>query len=312
VLLNRPAETLATGPQGALQARQWVLEACDELGRPELRDNAELAMSEVVTNAILHGGPPVTVRLRGTLIHPRVEVRDGSPEPPAFPGVEGGQDFLDELPTFGRGLTIVANTSEAWGAELDGEGKLVWFVPTAAPAEKPVAGVLLGWEGDVDVPSFSDVESMVVHLLHVPAEALQVTLAHGAELRRELRLLALAHEGSYPVASDLSSFFSFLARDFRGQLGGEALLHALQTGQSHIDLDLKAPLDSEERFSRLQELLDLADAFCRNERLLTLARSDEQVVFETWLFGEFVRQGRGQDPVPWTNRDQPSLSRAHP
>ncbi len=56
-------------------------------------------------------------------------------------------------------------------------------------------------------------------------------------------------------------------------------------------------MDVADRFSRLLELYDLADAFCRNERLLTLARSPEQVEFQSWLFGEFVRQGRGQDPT---------------
>ena len=127
--LNRPAESLAPGPRGALQARRWVAQVVTEIGRPELRENAELALSEVVTNAILHGDPPVTVRLRGTRSHPRVEVRDTSTDPPAFPALEVGQEFLDELPTFGRGLGIVASSSEAWGAERDGEGKLVWSSP---------------------------------------------------------------------------------------------------------------------------------------------------------------------------------------
>jgi hypothetical protein len=145
----------------------------------------------------------------------------------------------------------------------------------------------------------------------VPTDLLQGTLAHGAELRRELRLLALAHQDTYPVASDLSSFFSSLARDFRGQLGGEALLRALETGQAHLDLEVKAPTDAEERFSRLLELLDLADAFCRNERLLTLARTPEQVVFQDWLFGEMGRQASGAEPLPW--RDDHSLAaRVHP
>ncbi len=146
----------------------------------------------------------------------------------------------------------------------------------------------------------------------MPADLLQGTLAHGAELRRELRLLALAHQDTYPVASDLSAFFSSLARDFRGQFGGEALLHALQTGQSHLDLEVKAPLDAEERFARLLELLDLADAFCHNERLLTLARTPEQVDFQRWLFGEFVRQAAGAEPLPWRDDDPPALSRAQP
>ncbi len=302
--LNRPAESLAPGPRGALQARRWVAQVVTEIGRPELRENAELALSEVVTNAILHGDPPVTVRLRGTRSHPRVEVRDTSTDPPAFPALEVGQEFLDELPTFGRGLGIVASSSEAWGAERDGEGKLVWFEPSSSPPSAPVPGVLLGWDDEDDEPSFGDSEVMVVHLLHVPADLLQGTLAHGAELRRELRLLALAHEDTYPVASDLSSFFHSMARDVRSQLGGEALLEALQTDQSHLDLEVKAPIDSQERFARLLELLDLADAFCQSERLLTLARSPEQVVFQSWLFGEFVRQADGAEPSPWRDDDR--------
>lgn len=293
-----------------MQARRWVVAVCAEIDRPELRENAELALSEVVTNAILHGSPPVTVRLRGTRSHPRVEVRDGSADPPAFPRLEAGQDFLDELPTFGRGLGIVASSSEAWGSELEGDGKLVWFVPASPPPEAPVPGVLLGWD-DADEPSFGDGEAIVVHLLHVPAVLLQATLAHGAELRRELRLLALAHHDTYPVASDLSFFFSQLARDVRGQLGGEELLRALRTGRSHLDLDIKAPVDSEKRFARLLELLDLADEFCRGERLLTLARPPELVVFQQWLFGEFVRQAAGDDARPWHDGDE-SFSGAQP
>ena len=139
----------------------------------------------------------------------------------------------------------MASSSEAWGAERDGEGKLVWFVPSSTPPSAPVPGVLLGWDDDDDEPSFGDSEVMVVHLLHVPADLLQGTLAHGAELRRELRLLALAHQDTYPVASDLSAFFHSLARDVRSQLGGEALLQALQTGQSHVDLEVKASVDSQ-------------------------------------------------------------------
>jgi anti-sigma regulatory factor (Ser/Thr protein kinase) len=295
-----------------MQARRWIAQVCGEIGRPELRENAELALSEVVTNAILHGRPPVTVRLRGTTSHPRVEVRDASTDPPAFPPLEAGQAFLDELPTFGRGLGIVACSSEAWGAERDGEGKLVWFVPSPTAPAAPAPGVLLGWDGDVDEPSFDDSAEVLVLLLNVPTDLLQGTLAHGAELRRELRLLALAHQDTYPVASDLSAFFSMMARDFRGQLGGEALLEALKTGQTHLDLDVKAPVDSEQRFARLMELLDLADTFCHNERLLTLARTPEQVVFESWLFGEMARQAGGAEPEPWQDLDPPELSRAQP
>src|SRR3954453_21536828 len=182
--LNRPAEPLAPGPRGAAQARRWVGDVCVELGRDDLRENTELAMSEVVTNAILHGKDPVTVRLRGTRDHPRVEVRDSSSEPPALPS-DGPQDFMDELSTFGRGLAIVAGFSEAWGAERDGDGKLVWFVPAAAPPDHPTKGIVLGWDDEPDEPSFADEETITVRLRGVPVDLMQGMLTHGAELRRE-------------------------------------------------------------------------------------------------------------------------------
>jgi len=312
VPLNRPAEPLVPGPRGAAQARRWVADVCVELGRTDLRENAELALSEVVTNAILHGQGPVTVRLRGTRDHPRVEVRDASPEPPALTSDDLIPDFIDELPTFGRGLSIVASFSEAWGAERDGDGKLVWFVPAAHAPDEPAAGVVLGWDDEPDEPSFADEETITVHLLEVPVGLMQGALAHGAELRRELRLLAVAHHDTYPVASDLSAYFSALARDFRWQFGGDTLLEAIQSGKSTVDIEVTAPLDAANRFGRLTELYELADAFCRNERLLTLARSPEQVDFQTWLFGEFVRQASGQPPTPWSNDHESRLSRAHP
>jgi hypothetical protein len=59
------------------------------------------------------------------------------------------------------------------------------------------------------------------------------------------------------------------------------------------------PRTSGDDFQRFIELLELADAFCRQERLLTLARTPEQVNFQTWMFGEFVRQTHGADALPW-------------
>lgn len=308
--LNRPAEPLAAGPRGAAQARRWVVAACAEIGREELADTAELALSEVVTNAILHGRPPVSVRLRGTVDHPRVEVRDGSLEPPAMPDLDEVVDPSEEIVTFGRGLSIVARTSEAWGAERELEGKLVWFVPSADANEDGVRGLLIGWGDDEeDSPTFPIDTAITVRLRHVPVAALHGTLSHGAELRRELRLLAVAHQESYPVASDLSEYFSSLSRDFRSQLSGEALTQALRHGRSHLDLDVLAPQDAEERFTRLTELLDLADVFCQHERLLTLARTPEQEAFQDWLFGEFARQAAGHAPQPW--QDATPLPHAH-
>ena len=307
--LNRPAEPLAPGPQGAVQARRWVVGVCSEIRRPDLSENAELALSEVVTNAILHGSPPMSVRLRGTVDHPRVEVRDRSTEPPALPDDDNDPGAAD-LTTYGRGLSIVARASEAWGAEREPEGKLVWFVPAPTFGETGATGVLLGWEDDEEQRA-SDVERISVRLSHVPVQLMLDALVRGAELRRELRLLAVAHHDTYPLAGDLSQFFNGVAGDFRGEFDVSDLHRAAATGHDHLDLTVNVPVDSGPRFARLIELLELADAFCRNERLLTLARTDAQIVFQAWLFGEFVRQLRGKPAMPWHDSFS-GLSLSHP
>ncbi len=57
-----------------------------DIGAPDLVECAELGVTELVTNALLHGEPPIHMWLRGTHEHPRVEVHDGSTEPPVLPG----------------------------------------------------------------------------------------------------------------------------------------------------------------------------------------------------------------------------------
>jgi hypothetical protein len=66
-----------------------------------------------------------------------------------------------------------------------------------------------------------------------------------------------------------------------------------------MDLTITIPRSSGDDFQRFIELLQLADAFCRQERLLTLARTPIQIAFQTWMFGEFVRQARGATPMRW-------------
>ena len=72
--LNREPLPLEPDPQSVKRAREWVGDVLERLGRDDLVDSAELGVSELVTNAILHADPPITVRVRGTRNHPRVEV----------------------------------------------------------------------------------------------------------------------------------------------------------------------------------------------------------------------------------------------
>ena len=120
--------TLASSPSAAAAARRWVRDVFVRLERADLVECAELGVSELVANAVLHADAPFKVRVRGTASHPRIEVVDGSTSPPVPPGPIA-QDDLDLLLTFGRGLSIVAQCAVAWGATIEADGKIVWFVP---------------------------------------------------------------------------------------------------------------------------------------------------------------------------------------
>lgn len=100
-------------------ARRWVLARCAELHLDLDGIDLALLVSELVTNASVHGAEPVRVRLDAGRELVRVEVEDGSPLMPQMRRPDGRS-------TVGRGLLIVESLSRAWGAERRGGGKVVW------------------------------------------------------------------------------------------------------------------------------------------------------------------------------------------
>jgi anti-sigma regulatory factor (Ser/Thr protein kinase) len=115
--------TLPDGPEGASFARRAMARAAElwRLDR-ELTETALLLVSEVTTNAIRHGTPPVRLSLRLENNRLRVEVTDSSPALPE--PTNAGPDQ-----TSGRGLHIVQQLAGAWGATSSPRrlGKTVWF-----------------------------------------------------------------------------------------------------------------------------------------------------------------------------------------
>jgi anti-sigma regulatory factor (Ser/Thr protein kinase) len=300
VPLNRPPLALGQGARGVQDARRWVAGLCEEIGRPELAECAQLGVSELVTNALLHGEPPITVRMRGTREHPRVEVRDSSVEAPILPTQPLDRPETDDLLlTFGRGLSIVARCSDAWGAEIEDDGKVVWFAPAAEFAGGDgISGVITGVEHSRPQPGPTR-NRVRVEILDVPLALYVGFQHHFRELRREVRLLALAHENAYPLAKSLSDLFGSLDRQLREGVGVDQIEAALALGLESTDLVVHMPRATATTLLRFVELLDLADEFCRAERLLSLARNPEQRRFQAWFLSEFVRQAEGEAPLSW-------------
>ena len=282
------------------EARLWVVGTCRDISRDDLIECAELGVSELVTNALMHADSPIRVRVRGTREHPRVEVRDASIDVPPLPETTTLQDEADLLLTFGRGLSIVARAADAWGVEREEDGKTVWFAPAQVFSEDGVEGRVTGdvRERAADPPISVD-ERVEVVLRDVPVAAYVAFTHHYRELRREVRLLALAHQQDYPLAKSLSDLFGSLEQPLRAGLGSERIEAAQSAGEDSTTLTVTLAKSPARGLKQLVELLDLADAFCREERLLSLARTPEQRSFQTWFLGEFVRQSNGHSPAPW-------------
>lgn len=113
-------------PAAVPQARRF---ARRHLGDPALLDRAVLLVSELATNAVAHAGTTFEVTIVERSDAVRVEVADGSHQPPAVA-------FLPVDADGGRGLRIVDSLAARWGVgnRPDEPGKVVWFELQRAPA----------------------------------------------------------------------------------------------------------------------------------------------------------------------------------
>ncbi len=299
-------------PQAVRRARAWVVAELSVLGRPDLADAAELGVSELVTNAILHADPPITVQLLGSRDQPRVEVHDNSTRPPRV-----GADMTDEdhlMSTVGRGMSIIALYSRSWGADVSADGKVVWFVPSGDP------GVDIAETGEVfDLDEVlaergagltGDAPLVRVSFLGMPAQVFASFRSWYVEIRRELRLLALAHEGEVPVATELGEVTVQVELERRQARGIDRLDAAIEAGLEAVDLDYEVPTTAPATMARMGDLLERADAFCRDQSMLTMPATPQQIALMRWYVGEFVRQGAGSEPRPWPGSTSVEPSRS--
>lgn len=300
--------TLAPSPRSAADARGWVGDICLRLERPDLVECAEIGVSELVANAIIHATGPITVRVRGTASHPRIEVLDSSTDPPVPPLPVPGDDDLDLLLTFGRGLTMVAQCSLTWGATIEEKGKVVWFEPAAQMTDDGAA------EWVIDQLDHTPAELTSEGAIEVCLLGLEVPLYTSLarqynELRRELRLLSLSHQSDYPLAGDLTSMFANFERQF--PLTYHQQVHDAEARSlPRVDVHFPMVREAAPIFVTMIEMFDVADAFCRTERLLSLARTAPQRDLHNWLLGELVHQLEGAIAQPWTGRPGTSAQSA--
>lgn len=86
----------------------------------ETRRRLTAAVSEVVTNSILHARTNFSVEVTVRDDRIRVGVRDESPELPI-------RQLHESLQPTGRGLLILDEMADRWGFSPESSGKTVWF-----------------------------------------------------------------------------------------------------------------------------------------------------------------------------------------
>lgn len=112
---------LRTDSRSIARARRHVGQMLAENGAPdELVGDAQLVVSELVTNAIIHAHPPVALDVALTPDGVRIAVTDHHPG--ALPElIEPASSSTD-----GRGMLIVERLSSRWGVSPSDDCKVVW------------------------------------------------------------------------------------------------------------------------------------------------------------------------------------------
>jgi len=114
-----PIRSFAPALGAPSDARRFVAGAVGELGHPEMADTAALITSELATNAVRHADSDFIVVVSPDDGGVCISVWDSAP------GTPSPRD-PDVLETSGRGLRLVSQMSQRWGAEPMSGGKVVW------------------------------------------------------------------------------------------------------------------------------------------------------------------------------------------
>ncbi|MDQ3896229.1 MAG: SpoIIE family protein phosphatase [Actinomycetota bacterium] len=282
------------------RARAALRERAAELGRDDVADDGVLVLSELVSNAVLHGGGCTGIAITGIDGGLRIEVRDGSRVPPML-----GRPSAESLT--GRGLRLVASLAARWGAETEAGGKVVWAEmagghgSTAFDLDEDDLLAMWGddWEGPIEGPQRFHVE-----LGDVPTDLLLAAKSHVDDVVREFTLAAAGAEAGLTgeVPDHLRSLLTAVVERFaeaRMAIKRQAL-DAARRGDETTRLELDLPASAADAGLEYLAALDEVDAYCRARRLLTLETPPPHHAFRHWYVEELVKQIRaasaGQPP----------------
>lgn len=276
------------------EARRMVRSLLDETRLQSVVDDAQTAVSELVTNALVHAGGEIHLTAAITGSGLRVEVGDASPHLPV-------RREYAAMSATGRGLPMVESVVTRWNSFRLGSGKVVWF-EIEDPEGDPFASL------QPDPPPQQDDADDVVHveLLDVPLLMHAAWQEHAAALLRELLLIKLDEDpaimGTHAAASDA---MNLLHEQIPAPvLGGDPdaiMRDALEPHVSLPALTLRVPRSSVAHFMVLDDLIHHALELAGAGEMLVPPTQPEILAMSHWLCCEVVEQAEsGRTPTPWS------------
>ena len=285
-------EVLPPSTEAATVARRAVRNQLSQLSADDFSEAASLAVSELVTNAMVHAGAPVEIAVWARPDAVRVEVSDSSRHLPQARGyaVTAGT---------GRGLLLVEHTVDRWGAHLTPAGKTVWF-EIGAPV----------WSTSEDVPeSPTDAHGSPVRvtLRGFPLLMHWAWQEHAQALLREYLLYACESDPSvldgHAAASDALNVLYEQVPPPELPAGPRDLLdRALEPEVTAQELSVQVPTASMASFATLERLLDQAISAAVEGQLLAPPTQPEIYEMREWLCNEILGQAEGRPPTAWRPR----------
>ncbi|GAB2731206.1 hypothetical protein GCM10027273_07230 [Nocardioides pakistanensis] len=282
-------ERLPARAASVRRARHLVRAAAGETTPGDLVETAELLVSELVSNAVIHAGTTIEVEvLVAAPDRIKVSVVDGSPHSPV-------RREYDAVAATGRGVRLLDALSGDWGVELGDSGKRVWFRLQSGPQPMPSA-VATMHERTTAPP-----DTVTVELVNVPLPLYARWQQHAEALLREYLLATLDDadpEAQLRRHSQCSDAVALLAEAFRA---APALRTESERGGDvrTARVELTVPRESVPHFATLDRTLDVAITLADTDQLLAPSTDTDMRRLREWICREVERQAAGQPPSSW-------------
>jgi PAS domain S-box-containing protein len=292
-------------PSSVREARLMIRDCLVTAGREDLLDTAELLVSEIVTNALVHAGTPVDVAFSFVDGGLRVEVTDGSPHLPSLRGYGPSAGT-------GRGLMLLEEMVDEWGVVPGDPGKTVWFqIASSVSLEQRSPGPAATARAAGEV--------LDVELLDVPLLLHEAWRQHAESLLREYLLASLDLEStSDPIAvhAEASDAIALLAEHIPASGVGEdpdqVMVTATEPRVSSARVGLPVPLRSVSHFATLERAMLTALEMVADGHFLNPPVQPELQSLRAWLCDQVISQSGGAEPSPWAPEEEPGPRRARP